>query len=144
LSFADLFGLAPDINDHKPNSPAWHFAQKISSVPDVIRVAGHGNVWWMVDGDDEGIDVTMVIQRIKHLDKFKKAKRIEFYVCDLGAGTYAEDVAKGTGKETWAPNTHIWTYSDGAPPKIYYPRSDNKNLPDTKRPGVWVKVTIPR
>jgi len=112
----------------------------IPSKPGVISVAGHGNEWWVVDPNEEGITAGTMADLIRKNPKFAKAKAVEFYVCDVGAGEYLQEVANYTGKTARAPNTHLWTYSRSSP-TINYPRVDNPNLPDLKRPGQWVTAT---
>jgi RHS repeat-associated protein len=139
VALIDFYGLQVNMNLHTPGTPAYKAAELIRPPPNTFSIGGHGNEWWPVGPDGEGITAGVLAELISHHKDYSPGKKIIFYVCDLGKGTYPQDVTDLLGNISMAPSEYLYTYSGGKKPLIAAPSAKNPDIPDMSRRGKWVE-----
>lgn len=127
------------MNLHAPGTPAYRNGQFIQPPPGSFSINAHGNEWWPVGPDGEGITASRLVEMIEKHKNYSKDKKIIFYVCDLGKGTYPQDVTDLLGNISMAPSEQVFTYSGGKTPVIAVPSLKDPNVPDMSRRGRWIE-----
>ncbi|HEX7986075.1 MAG TPA: RHS repeat-associated core domain-containing protein, partial [Duganella sp.] len=139
ISFTDPFGLQVDMNLHAPGTAAYRYGQLIPPPAGSFSINGHGNAWWLVGPDGEGIQPEKLADMISKHPKYSPDKKILFYICELGKGDYPQRVTNILGNNSAAPNEQIFTYSGGKDPVIAAPSTKYPGTPDMGKLGEWIE-----
>ena len=135
---ADPFGLT-DVNYFATNDDLYAYANRYNPT-NVITVGGHGDPDGIYDKDNNPVTIDSLAQKIRELPKFRNNPKIPVRLesCNVGNGTYPQQLSNVLQTEVYAPNTYAW-YSPTGGVSYAGKLLPNRNRPDESKPGRQIR-----